>query len=81
MFQEYLANMAENTEKCARDQLFHTLSRDNDPTTLHFMLFTCHKVKSTQVINGIPSILYEELLVNPNEFVTRSGIKRATMGV
>ena len=40
-----------------------------------------HNVEATQVLNGIPCIIVEELLVNPNNFITRSGIKRATMGI
>ena len=29
----------------------------------------------------MPCILSEELLINPNNFITRSGIERATMGI
>ena len=43
------------------------------------MYFTHHKVESNQVFNGIPYIISEELLINPNNFITISGIKRATM--
>ena len=40
-----------------------------------------HKVEATQVLNIIPCIIYEGLLVKPNNFITRSGIEKATMGV
>ena len=45
------------------------------------MYFTHHKVEATQVLNWLLCILSEKLLINPNGFITRSGIKRATMGV
>ena len=43
-FQQYLANMNAKTGKCAGDQLFHKISCDNNPTTIHFMYFTLHKL-------------------------------------
>ena len=45
------------------------------------MFFPHQKVKSTQVINGLTCILSEEVLVNPNDFIARSGIKKNTMGI
>ena len=45
------------------------------------MYFIHHKVESTQVLNVISCILSEELLVNPNNCITRSGINQATMGI
>ena len=41
----------------ARDQLFHAISRDNDPTTVHFMYFPRHKVEANQVLNLLPFVL------------------------
>ena len=61
------------------DQLLHAISCDNDTAIVNFMYFPHHIVEATQIINGIPCILYEELLFNPNDFITRSGIKKATM--
>ena len=43
------------------------------------MYFTHHKVDTTKVLNGLTCILSEELLVNPNDLMIRSGIGRATM--
>ena len=45
------------------------------------MFFPHQKVKSTQVINRLTCILSEEVLVNPNDFIARSGIKKNTMGI
>ena len=67
--------------KYAGDQLFHKISRDDNTTTVQLMYFTHNKVESTQVLNRLPCILPKELLVNPNIFITRSGIKQATMGI
>ena len=72
--------MTTKTRKHTGDQLFHAISRENDPTTVHFMYFCHHKVESTQVINILPCILSEELLINPNDFITRSGIGRVAKG-
>ena len=79
MLQQYLANMIVKTGKYVGDKLFHSISHYNNPTTIHFMSFTHHKVEATQVFNGISCILSEELLVNHNYFVIRSGIKQDTM--
>ena len=57
--------------KYAGDQLFHEISRDNNPITLNFIYFTHHKVEATQVLKRIPCILSEELLINPQNFITR----------
>ena len=46
---------------------------------MHFVYFPRHKVEAKKVIKGILCILYEELLINPNDFINRSGIERATM--
>ena len=43
------------------------------------MYFSYHKLGANQFINVIPCILSEEILVNPNDFITRSGIDQATM--
>ena len=80
MFQQYLSNMNAKTGNKSVDKLFHTISHENDPITVHFMYFSHHKVEATQVLNGIPCILSEELLVNPNNFITISGIQWDTMG-
>ena len=40
-----------------------------------------HKVEVTQVFNGLPYILYEELLINPKNFITRSDIERSTLSI
>ena len=73
--------MTAKTGKCSGYQLFHATSCDKDPTTVHFMYLPHHKVKATQVLKGIPCILSEDLLVNPNNFITIAGIERATMGI
>ena len=67
--------------KCARDQLFHAIFRDKNTTTKHYIFFPNHRVESTNDLNGLTCILSEELLVNPNCFITGSGIERATMGI
>ena len=61
--------------------MFHGIFRDNDTTTAHFMYSPNHKVEATQFINGLPCILSEELLINPNDFITRSGLEQATLVV
>ena len=33
------------------------------------MYFPHHKVEATQVLNKIPCILAEELILNPNDFI------------
>ena len=81
MLQQYLANMTAKTVKYARDQLFHEIPRVNNPTTVHVMHFNHHKVESTQVLNGLPFILDEYLLINHNNFITKSGIEQATMDI
>ena len=58
-FQKYLANTSSKTEKYARYQLFHTISCDNNPTTVKFMYFPHHKVEATHVLNVLPCIIYE----------------------
>ena len=73
--------MTAKTGKYSGDQLFHAVYCDNDTTTVHFMYFPHHKVESTQALNWLPCILSEELLINPINFITRSGIERATMGI
>ena len=73
--------MTAKTGKYAGDQLLHTISCDNDPTTVQFMYLPHHMVEANQVLNGLPCILYEELLINPNDFITRSGVERANMGI
>ena len=73
--------MTVKTVEYAEDELFHGIFRDNNPTTVNFM-FPCHnKVDATQVLNELPYILYEELLVNPNDLITRPGIKPATTDI
>ena len=80
-FQKYLANMTAKTEKYTRDQLFHAISCDNNPTTVHFMYFRNHKVEAIKVLKIRPCILFEELLIKPRNFITISGIERSTMGI
>ena len=80
-FRKYIANMTVSTGKYARDQLFHAIPRNNNFTTVHFMFFLHHKVKKKQVLNRLPFILSEEIPVNPNYFINRSGINIATMGI
>ena len=43
------------------------------------MHFPHHKIETTQVLNGRHCILLEELLINPNNLITISGIDQATM--
>ena len=73
--------MTAKTGYYAGDQLFHAIYRDNDPTTAHFMFLTHHKFEATHVINRLPLIIYEELLVNPDDFIPILGINWATMGI
>ena len=80
-FPKYLANLTAKTGKYAGDQLFHAISRDNDPTTVYFMYFTHHEVSSDQVLNRLPYILYEELLITPNYSIVISVIKQAAIGI
>ena len=45
-------------------------------------MYFCHrKVEGTQVLNRLPCILSEELLINPNYFITKSGIDLYSMGI
>ena len=78
---QYLANITVKTGKYARDKLFHAISHDKNPTTVHFVYFPHNKVLTTQVLNRLPCILSEELIINPNDSITRSGIEQATMGI
>ena len=71
--------MTAKTGKHAGDKLLHAISCDTNPATLHFMNFPYHKLKATQVPNGLPYIISEELLTKPYNFITRSVIERATM--
>ena len=80
-FLQYLANITEKMVKHVRYQLIHAISRDNDATTVHFIYFPHHKVEETQVLNGLPCILSEDLLVNPNYYMTISEIEIYTMGI
>ena len=43
-FQQYLANITAKTGMYYGDQLFHAISRDKDPTTIHFMYCPDYKV-------------------------------------
>ena len=56
------------------DQPFHAIFRDKDITTVHFMYLSHHKLEATQVLNVVPCILHEDLLINPNNFITKSVI-------
>ena len=62
--------MTVKTEKYSGDELFHAESCDNNPTTIHFIFLLIYKVEATQVLNGLPCVFYEELLINRNNFVT-----------
>ena len=73
--------MTVKTGKYVGDQLLHAISCDNDTAIVNFMYFPHHMVEATQVLNGIPCILSEELLFNPNDFINRSGIEQATMSI
>ena len=73
--------MTAKTGKYSVDPLFHAIYHDNDPTTVYFMNFTHNKVEATQALNGLPCIISKEILIKPNDFITISGIKRATMGM
>ena len=61
--------------KYSGDQLFHSIFRYNYQNTIHIINFPHHKVEATQVLNGIPYILSEELLIKPNNFIIISGIE------
>ena len=67
--------------KYAVDKLFHEISHNNNATTLHFMYFPNYKIEKTQVLNGMPCILYGEILINLNDLITISGIDRDTIGI
>ena len=73
--------MAAKIGKYAGDKLSYAISCDNDPTTVHFTYLTYHKVEATQLLNGPPCFLSEEIPINPNDFITISGIERSTMGI
>ena len=73
--------MTAKTEKYTRDQLFHAISCDNNPTTVHFMYFRNHKVEAIKVLKRRPCILFEELLIKPRNLITGSVIERATMDI
>ena len=73
--------MTAKTGKYTGYQLFHEISYDNNPTTVHFMYFPHHKVEATQDFNGMPCIIYEDLLIKTNDFITISGIEIYTMGI
>ena len=73
--------MTSKTGKYARDQLFHAISCDKDPTTVHLMYLPHNKVEANQVLNGMPCIIPEEILINPNKFITRSDIEIVTMSI
>ena len=51
IFQRYVSNMTAKTGKYARDQLFHAIYCDNNPTIVHFMYLPHHKVEATQALN------------------------------
>ena len=80
-FQQYLANINSKTGKYSGDQLFQAISCDNNPTTVKFMYSPHHKVEGNHALNGPPCILSEELLVNTNYFITRSGFEGSTMSI
>ena len=44
-FRQYVASITSKMGEYARDQLFHAISCENDPTTVHVMHFTHHKGK------------------------------------
>ena len=67
--------------KYSGDQLSHAISRDNDPSTVRFMYFPCHKLEATHDFNKPPCIISEELLINTSYFITRLGIEQASMGI
>ena len=46
-----------------------------------FMYFIHRKLGSTQVLNILPYIISEDLLINPNNLITRSGIEKDTMSI
>ena len=71
--------MNEKMVKYTGYQIFHAIFCDNYPTIIHFMFPPYHKVEATQVLNGPPLILSEELLVNPNGLITIPGIEQANM--
>ena len=73
--------MTAKTGKYAGEQLFHAISRDNDPTTVQLMYFPHHNIEATQFLNVMPCIIYEKLLIKPRNFITISGIERSTMGI
>ena len=73
--------MNAKTGKYSGDRLFHAIYRENDPTRVNFMYLPHNKVETTKICNGVPCVLFEELLVNPNNLITRSGIEISTMGI
>ena len=73
--------MTVKTGKYYGDTLFHAIYPDNNPTIIHFMYYPHNKVEATQLLNGLTYILSEDLLINPNNFITISGIDIDTMGI
>ena len=51
-FRKCLVHITVKTGKYCGDQLFHTISCGKDLTTINFMYFPHHNVKSTKVLNG-----------------------------
>ena len=80
-FRKYVSNVTAKTGKYAGDPLFHAIPRDKNSTTVNFMYFPHHRLEATKVLNVLTCILSEELLINPNNFITKSGIERGTIGI
>ena len=62
------------------DQIFHAVWRGTDATTVSFVFFLQHKTEVARVLNGLPFILADELVINTVDFIPQVGVERATFG-
>ena len=79
-FRNYLATIKVHTGEHKGNKLFHAVCPSTDRTTINFLYFPQHDYEVAQVLNGIPCILSNELGINPVDFITLVGMKRATFG-
>ena len=62
------------------DQIFHTVYRGTYFTIVNFLYYPQHKTEGTPVLNVLPFILANELVINTVYFVMQTGMERATFG-
>ena len=61
--------MTAKTVKYVGDKLFRTISPENIPNKIHFIYFPQYRVEANQVLNVLPCILSDEILIDPNNFI------------